>query len=73
MSFVKQISIVMVIMVFTLLNAPNMYDTRQDASPNHKQCMSVFIANKYYTVGETGVGWDMGWVGQRGFKYVPDN
>ena len=24
-------------------------------------------------VGETGVGWDRGWVGQRGFEYVPDN
>jgi len=23
-------------------------------------------------VGETGVGWDRGWVGQRGFEYVPD-
>jgi len=23
-------------------------------------------------VGETGAGWDRGWVGQRGFEYVPD-
>ncbi len=23
-------------------------------------------------VGETGVGWDRGWVGQRGFEHVPD-
>ena len=22
--------------------------------------------------GETGAGWDRGWVGQRGFEYVPD-
>ncbi len=24
------------------------------------------------TIGETGAGWDRGWVGQRGFEYVPD-
>jgi len=23
-------------------------------------------------IGETGAGWDRGWVGQRGFEYVPD-
>ena len=28
--------------------------------------------NKYVDVGETGVAWDRGWMGQRNFKYVPD-
>ena len=34
--------------------------------------MELILATTLHTLGETGVAWDRGWVGQLNFKYVPD-
>ena len=35
--------------------------------------MDFFQKNSLgYIIGETGVAWDRGWMGQLDFKYVPD-
>ena len=50
-------------------NQPEFDDEEEDVYARARNNRVPLLAND---IGETGVAWDRGWVGQLNFKYVPD-
>jgi len=79
MIFLSELQFLIIGMMLTLLlycsMKPTMVTTlsKTNFQGKHFNAIEIYSKQKLPAVGETGVGWDRGWLGQRGFEYVPDN